>query len=57
MRQIHANHLGKRSGGFILRVDRLGASLMYVFALPRVRRVVVAGFSSDGGDGIRGPVE
>ena len=52
MRRIHANYLGKRSGGFVLRVDRLGASLMYVFALPRVRRVVVAGFSSSGGDGV-----
>jgi hypothetical protein len=50
MRQIHANYLGKRSGGFVLRVDRLGASLMYVFAFPRVRRVAVAGFSSGRGD-------
>jgi hypothetical protein len=52
MRQIHTNYLGKGSGGFVLGVDSLGASLMYVFALPRVRRVVVAGFSSDGGDGV-----
>ena len=50
MRQIPANYLGKRSGGFVLRVDRLGVSLLYVFDLPRVRRVVVAGFSSGGGD-------
>ncbi len=51
MRQIHANYLGKRCG-FVLRVDRLGSSLMYVFALPRVRRIVVAGFFSGGGDGV-----